>query len=45
MEANVKDLLGAIAEFQDRAKKKDPVKASAKKRFVMGMKQVWILFE
>jgi ribosomal protein L7Ae-like RNA K-turn-binding protein len=40
IEVSVKNLLGAIADFQERAKQKDPIKASAKKRFVMGMKQV-----
>lgn len=36
----VTDFLGAIATFQERAKEKDPIKATAKKRYVLGIKQV-----
>jgi hypothetical protein len=36
----VRDFLGAIATFQERAKEKDPIRAAAKKRFVLGIKQV-----
>jgi DNA-directed RNA polymerase subunit H (RpoH/RPB5) len=34
------DMLNALATFQERAKEKDPLKAKAKARFGMGMKQV-----
>jgi hypothetical protein len=36
----VRTLLGALAVFQERAKEKDPIKANAKKRYVLGIKQV-----
>ncbi len=37
----IAEMLTALATFQERAREKDPLKAKAKMRFIIGMKQVW----